>query len=189
MLFYESSFIIGYAIFIALYFLIPYKQRNFLILLISYYFYGQWNYKLLSLLIISTLLDYFMGLCIGKTTKSLKKKLFLAISIVGNLGILCYFKYANFFIDSFTQLFPIGLESNSLILQVILPAGISFYTFQTMSYTIDVYRNQIMPEKNFIVFASFVTFFPQLVAGPIERAENLIQQLKVKYKGLYQITR
>lgn len=178
MLFYETPFIFGYLIFISLYFLISQKRRNLLILFTSYYFYGQWNYTFLILLIFSTVLDYFCGI---KIPQSKKRSVYLSLSLLGNLGILGYYKYSNFFLGSFYELFPGMGDGSKKIVDVILPAGISFYTFQTLSYTIDIYNNKLKPEKNFIDFASFVTFFPQLVAGPIERASDLLSQLKEKH--------
>jgi D-alanyl-lipoteichoic acid acyltransferase DltB (MBOAT superfamily) len=157
--------------------------QNSLILVSSYVFYGFWDYRFLSLIFLSTIVDYFIGLNILKQDSE-KKKLFLWGSILFNLGVLGFFKYSNFFVDSWVDLFSsIGYEIKSVwILNIILPVGISFYTFQTMSYTIDIYRKEIQPTKDFISFASFVSFFPQLVAGPIERASNLLPQiLKKRY--------
>jgi alginate O-acetyltransferase complex protein AlgI len=154
------------------------KAQNILILLSSYVFYGWWDYRFLTLIFLSTVLDYFVGLKIKKQISRKKQKFYLCISILFNLSLLGFFKYYNFFIDSWIDLFSlIGYEIKSLwTLNIILPVGISFYTFQTMSYTIDVYRKKLDPAEDFISFASFVSFFPQLVAGPIERATNLLPQ-------------
>lgn len=159
------------------------KGRNFLLLVASYVFYGWWDYRFLSLILASTLVDYFVALAIKKTEQKLNRKLLLAISLVFNLGLLALFKYYNFFIESWLDSWAAaGISMNVSSLNIILPVGISFYTFQTLSYTIDVYRKQLEPTKNFVQFATFVSFFPQLVAGPIERATNLLPQFKILHK-------
>jgi len=153
------------------------KLQNALILFSSYVFYGWWDWRFLSLVIYSTIVDFVIGIFLGKETNPIKRKLLLSISIIGNLGLLVFFKYYNFFLDSFVDAFTFfGYEISTRSLNVILPVGISFYTFQTLSYGIDVYRKQIEPTRDFIAFSAFVTFFPQLVAGPIERASNLLPQ-------------
>ena len=158
------------------------KHQNLLILFSSYVFYGWWDYRFLSLIFLSTIVDYFIGLNIPKQDSEKKQKLFLWGSILFNLGVLGFFKYYNFFVDSWIDLFSsVGYDIKSVwTLNIILPVGISFYTFQTMSYTIDIYRKKLEPTKDFISFASFVSFFPQLVAGPIERASNLLPQILKK---------
>ncbi|MEM9544437.1 MAG: MBOAT family O-acyltransferase [Bacteroidota bacterium] len=161
----------------------PLKNRinaqNVLILVSSYLFYGWWDYRFLSLIIISSVLDYNLGIAIHNTRDEKWRKGLLYISLLGNLGILGYFKYYNFFVESFVNSFEsIGINLNSTTLNVVLPVGISFYTFQTLSYTIDVYRDKLKPTKNWITFFAYVCFFPQLVAGPIERAKNLIPQFE-----------
>ena len=155
------------------------KYQNFIMLISSYFFYGWWDYRFLSLIFLSTVVDYFIGLSILKQDSKRKKKQILLCSIIFNLSLLGLFKYYNFFVDSWVELFSsVGYEIKSIwTLNIILPVGISFYTFQTMSYTIDIYKNKLEPTKNFIAFASFVSFFPQLVAGPIERATNLLPQI------------
>jgi alginate O-acetyltransferase complex protein AlgI len=155
------------------------KVQNSLILISSYVFYGWWNYRFLSLIFLSTIVDYTVGLNIPKQNSEKKQKLLLWCSVLFNLSVLGFFKYYNFFVDSWIDLFSsVGYEIKSVwTLNIILPVGISFYTFQTMSYTIDIYRNKLEPTKDFISFASFVSFFPQLVAGPIERASNLLPQI------------
>lgn len=153
------------------------KVQNWLLLIASYVFYGWWDYRFLSLLFVSTLVDYIIGYCLSKQDNVLKRKLLLSVSIVVNLGLLGFYKYYNFFLDNFVEAFTFfGSEINARSLNIILPVGISFYTFQTLSYAIDVYRRKLEPTKDFIAFATFVTFFPQLVAGPIERATNLLPQ-------------
>ena len=158
------------------------RVQNSLLLISSYVFYGWWDYRFLSLIFLSTTVDYFVGLKIHESNDRKMKKFFLLISILFNLGLLGFFKYFNFFIDSWIDLLgTIGYEQKSTwTLNVILPVGISFYTFQTMSYSLDIYRGKLKPIKDFISFASFVSFFPQLVAGPIERALNLLPQFEKK---------
>ncbi|RBP27171.1 D-alanyl-lipoteichoic acid acyltransferase DltB (MBOAT superfamily) [Oceanihabitans sediminis] len=143
----------------------------------SYVFYGWWDWRFLSLLLFSSIVDYTIGLQMDKTSNLKSRKLLLFLSLFVNLGLLGFFKYYNFFIDNFTTAFTFfggTIQPNSL--SIILPVGISFYTFQTLSYTIDIYRQKLEPTRDFIGFAAFVAFFPQLVAGPIERATNLLPQ-------------
>ena len=154
------------------------KGQNVLLLLASYLFYGWWDYRFLSLILLSTLVDYFVGIAIFNNQTVKKRKLLVGISIVFNLGLLGVFKYFNFFIESWVDAWNLlGIEMHKTTLQVILPVGISFYTFQTLSYTLDIYRRELEPTKNFIAFAAYVSFFPQLVAGPIERASKLLPQI------------
>ena len=153
------------------------KLQNFIIVLASYVFYGWWDWRFLSLIIFSTIIDYSVGLRFSNTTKPSERKFLLMISLAINLGLLGFFKYFNFFIESFNAAFAsAGIHTNMSSLNIILPVGISFYTFQTMSYTIDIYRNKIEHTKNILAFMAFVSFFPQLVAGPIERASHLLPQ-------------
>jgi len=158
------------------------KYQNLLILFSSYVFYGWWDYRFLSLILLSTIVDYFIGLLISNQASLKNKRILLWCSVLFNLGVLGFFKYYNFFIDSWIDLFSsFGYDIKSVwTLNIILPVGISFYTFQTMSYTIDIYKGKLKPTKDFISFASFVSFFPQLVAGPIERASNLLPQILKK---------
>ena len=177
--FISFEFPIFLALIFALYWAIPagYRHaRNSLILVASYVFYGWWDVRFLSLIIISSVVDYFAGRLIANTQSQGARKAFLAVSVLTNLSILGFFKYFNFFLSSMQDLLSgWGLEAG-WSLNVILPVGISFYTFQTMSYTIDVYRGQATAERDPIAFFAFVSFFPQLVAGPIERAKNLLPQ-------------
>ena len=153
------------------------KLQNFLIVAASYFFYGWWDWRFLFLILFSTLVDYSIGVKLQKEENEFKRKSLLWTSIIINLGFLGIFKYYNFFLDNFISAFSfLGYEINANSLNIILPVGISFYTFQTLSYTIDVYRKQLEPTKDFIAFTAFVSFFPQLVAGPIERATNLLPQ-------------
>ena len=158
------------------------KAQNTIILISSIVFYSFWDYRFLLLIFLSTIIDFFIGIQLNKRYK--RRLLFLYLSCAINLGMLAFFKYFNFFIDSWIHLLQsIGYSvENNWTLNIILPVGISFYTFQTMSYTIDIYRGKIKPTNDLIAFASFVTFFPQLVAGPIERASSLLPQILNKRK-------
>ncbi|WP_452227724.1 MBOAT family O-acyltransferase [Lacinutrix sp. MEBiC02404] len=162
------------------------KFQNLLIVVASYLFYGWWDYRFLALILFSTLVDFWIGNYLKKTADTSKRKILLYTSVFVNIGLLGFFKYYNFFIDNFTAAFSFfGSEIQSNTLNIILPVGISFYTFQTLSYTIDVYRKKLEPTNDIIAFAAFVSFFPQLVAGPIERASNLLPQFYVKRKFEY----
>ena len=151
--------------------------QNILILVSSYVFYGWWDWRFLSLILISTLIDYTIGIQLRKACNLQRRKLLVSFSLVFNLGMLGFFKYYNFFVDSWIEAWSnIGVTMHASSLNIILPVGISFYTFQTLSYTIDIYRKKLEPTRDFVAFGSFVSFFPQLVAGPIERATNLLPQ-------------
>lgn len=157
------------------------KLQNFLIAVASYVFYGWWDWRFLSLILFSTIVDYTIGRLLEKENQLRKRKILLWSSITVNLGFLGFFKYYNFFLDNFVAAFSFfGTEISESSLNIILPVGISFYTFQTLSYTIDVYKKKLKPTKDFIAFAAFVSFFPQLVAGPIERAASLLPQFYTK---------
>lgn len=184
MLFNSIAFAIFLPIVFLLYWNIPngsYKKQNILLLLASYIFYGSWDWRFLFLLIFSTLLDYYTGLKMVEADRLKQKKIWFWLSISVNLGFLGVFKYYNFFVESFSHsLNYFGIQTNLWSLQVILPVGISFYTFHGLSYVIDIYYNRIKPEKNFIDYSLFVSFFPLLVAGPIERATHLLPQITNK---------
>jgi len=153
------------------------KVQNVFLVITSYFFYAFWDWRFLYLIIISTCVDFIIGIFLRKEKKLINRKLLLFISLAINLGMLGVFKYYNFFIENFITAFSFfGREFSLSTLQLILPIGISFYTFQTLSYTIDIYNKKIEPTTNFVTFAAFVSFFPQLVAGPIERAKNLLPQ-------------
>ncbi len=187
MLFNSIEFLIFFPIVVTAYFILAPKYRWILLLLASYYFYMCWDYKYIVLVIFSTLVDYFAGLLMYRTEKPRLRKLWLAASLTTNLGLLFFFKYFNFFgetVNFFLDRFNIFAEVPAY--DLLLPVGISFYTFQTLSYTIDVYRRQQTPEFHFGRFALYVSFFPQLVAGPIERSVNLIPQFREVYKFEYQ---
>ena len=154
------------------------RAQNILLVIASYLFYGYWDWRFLFLLIFSTVVDFAIAKKIASSVESNYKKIWLSISLICNLSILGFFKYFNFFTASFSDLLDtVGIPVNDLTLKVILPVGISFYTFQTLSYTIDVYRGQLKPAKSIIDFAVYVAFFPQLVAGPIERATSFLPQI------------
>ena len=167
------------------------QAQNLLLLIASYVFYGWWDWRFLSLIAFSTLVDFAVGLQIVKanareipieaddSVRSRTAKHWLWVSLLVNLGLLGYFKYANFFIESWAQAWEsLGVSMHASALQIVLPVGISFYTFQTLSYSIDIYRRKLKPTKSLIDFAAFVSFFPQLVAGPIERATALLPQIQ-----------
>lgn len=159
------------------------KSQNVLIFVASYVFYGWWDWRFLFLIFISTIVDFSIGLLLSKVSNKSKRKQLLYLSVFVNLGILGFFKYFNFFLDNFIDAFSLfGSKIEYSSLHIILPVGISFYTFQTLSYTIDIYKRKLDATDDFIAFSAFVSFFPQLVAGPIERAKNLLPQFFVSRK-------
>jgi len=184
MLFNSIDFVIFLPIVFILYWFVTnsnLKLQNLLIVAASYLFYGWWDWRFLSLILFSTIIDYSIGRKLRTEENQNKRKILLWSSILVNLGFLGFFKYYNFFLDNFVTAFSFfGAEINPQGLNIILPVGISFYTFQTLSYTIDVYKRKLEPTKDFIAFSAFVSFFPQLVAGPIERATNLLPQFYIK---------
>ena len=184
MLFNTIDFAIFLPIVFILYWYITNKKlrfQNVLLLVASYFFYACWDYRFLFLLVFSTFLDYYTGLKIHEVETKKKKLFWLWLSIGVNLGFLGVFKYYNFFTSSFANgLSLIGLKANLGTLNIILPVGISFYTFHGLSYVIDIYKSRIKPVKDFIEYSVFVSFFPLLVAGPIERATHLLPQIQKK---------
>ena len=177
MLFNSLQFVIFFPIVIILYFLIPYKKRWILLLIASYYFYMCWKVDYILLIIISTLIDYICSNKMSRIKEKVKRKKWLLISIFSNIGILFGFKYFNFFSENIQTLFNnYNVFYEMPLFNVLLPVGISFYTFQTLSYTIDVYNNKTPAQRHLGVFAVYVSFFPQLVAGPIERSNHLLPQ-------------
>lgn len=184
MLFNSIEFAFFLPIVFVIYWFVTNKElriQNLLLLFASYLFYGWWDWRFLSLLLFSTVVDFTIAIYLEKTTKISVRKLLLYLSLAVNLGFLGFFKYFNFFAESFANAFTLlGTSISPTRLNIILPVGISFYTFQTLSYTIDVYRRKLKPTRNFIAFGTFVSFFPQLVAGPIERASNLLPQFLKK---------
>lgn len=180
MTFTSLTFVVFFLLFFAIYWSLKNNLRaqNALILVASYIFYGWWDYRFLFLMFFCSMVDFIVGIYLVKYKENKPRNILIGISLVLNLGMLFYFKYYNFFIDTFSSmLFSMGLHPNTMILEIILPVGISFYTFQTLSYAIDIYKNKLTPTHNLIDFLSFVSFFPQLVAGPIERASKLLPQI------------
>ncbi len=189
MLFNSLSFIVFLAVVLVLYYtkLLSWKGKKGMLLLASYIFYGLWNPPLVILLWISTGVDWMAGKKLAVVTNTRHRKLWLLLSLSVNLGFLAFFKYRDFLLDNFTTVVnTYGYGYQAQPMDIILPMGISFYTFQTMSYTIDIYKQKIKPAKTFLDFALYVTFFPQLVAGPIVRAQDLITQFYEKKKATTQ---
>lgn len=191
MSFNSLQFLIFFPIVLLVYYVVPNKLKNLWLLIASYYFYMCWNAKYAVLIMFSTIVTYASGLVLDKIKKSTKEgidkkkmmNLTVAASFIINLGILGYFKYTNFFLSLIGRAFAmVHINLNVPQFDILLPVGISFYTFQALSYTMDVYRDDIYAEKNIIKYALFVSFFPQLVAGPIERSKNLLKQLAVIHK-------
>ena len=188
MLFNSIEFLVFLPISFSIYWVLNHhnKFQNIFLLICSYLFYSFWDYRFLSLIILSTIIDYVSGQKIYNSNNIRFKKIWLFLSIFTNLSILCTFKYFNFFLDSFYDFLSLfNFYPKSFNLEIILPVGISFYTFQTMSYTIDIYKNKLRPTDSIINFATFVSYFPQLVAGPIERASSLLPQIESKKKFDY----
>lgn len=180
MFFNSFIFFIFMAIVLPVFYFLPRKYKVPHLLIASYIFYGYWDWRFCSLLAISTIVDFYVGRAVHHAEEAQKRKRLLLVSMVVNLGILGLFKYFNFFIGSIqATATSLGFNVDFLHLNIILPVGISFYTFQTMSYTIDIYRRRLEPTDSLWDFALFVSFFPQLVAGPIERARNLLPQIAV----------
>ena len=182
MTFTSLTFLLFFPFVFLLYWLKPQqKWQNSILVLASYFFYGWWDYRFCLLMLLSSLVDYFIGIAVHATDDRRIQRRYLILSLISNLGLLGYFKYYNFFSDSFVSLLnQFGWSVHPVIAEVILPVGISFYTFQTLSYTIDIYRGKLEPTRNLIDYLAFVSFFPQLVAGPIERATNLLPQFTVR---------
>jgi alginate O-acetyltransferase complex protein AlgI len=179
MLFNSLAFAVFFPLVYLVYRVLPHRAQNLFLLGASYLFYGSWDWRFLSLLAISTCVDYGCGIAMAAATEQRRRKALLGASLVSNLGMLAVFKYFDFFVGSMQDLLGgLGLDFDQTTLGIVLPVGISFYTFQTLSYTIDVYRGDLAPERDFVTFALFVSFFPQLVAGPIERATRLLPQLR-----------
>jgi D-alanyl-lipoteichoic acid acyltransferase DltB (MBOAT superfamily) len=182
-IFTTPQFAAFFLIFFGLWFALPRRSRKWLLLVASYAFYGSWNARFLLLIAGSTLLDYYVGGAMHRTDDARRRTQLVTLSVVANLGALGFFKYYNFFVDSAVEgLTALGFDVSAPVLEVLLPVGISFYTFQTLAYTIDVYRHHLEPEKHFGRFALYVSYFPQLVAGPIERAGRLLPQLAARHE-------
>lgn len=183
MSFNSINFMCFFPIVVLIYFLIPQKCKYIWLLVSSYYFYMSWNPKYAVLIAISTIITYLSGILIERTDSIVKRKIWVAISFTSNLAILFFFKYFDFFIENLNRVLSrAGVSVVSNPFDIILPVGISFYTFQALSYTMDVYRGEIKGEKNILKYALFVSFFPQLVAGPIERSKNLLSQIGKEHK-------
>ncbi|TAI48578.1 MBOAT family O-acyltransferase [Flagellimonas allohymeniacidonis] len=189
MLFNSVDFAIFLPVVFLLYWFVFHKNitvQNVLLVVASYFFYGWWDPRFLLLIVFSSLVDYSVGLLLSRTQAQRARNLLLLASLVVNLGFLGFFKYYNFFLENFVEAFTFfGRDIGASSLNIILPVGISFYTFQTLSYTIDVYNGKLKPTKNIVSFFAFVSFFPQLVAGPIERATNLLPQFYKKRVFVY----
>ena len=178
MLFHTSQFALFFIIVYSLYLVLPHRLQNRMLLFASYVFYGSWDWRFLSLLIISSVTDFYCALGIESSDVTKKRKVLVAISVLVNVGLLCTFKYYDFFaleLQSFMGKF--GITTNPYVIGIALPVGISFYTFQTLSYTIDVYRGKLPATKNLLDFGLYVSFFPQLIAGPIERGTRFLPQV------------
>ena len=179
MLFSQLQFWGFFAVVFSLYAVLPHRWQNWMLLVASYIFYGAWDWRFLGLILFSSAVDYMLALGMEQSTSALHRKRLLYASLIINLGVLCIFKYLGFFVESFTLLLANwGVMADPIILSIILPVGISFFTFQSLSYTIDVYRRELTPTHDFFDFALFVAFFPQLVAGPIERASALLPAIQ-----------
>ena len=180
MVFNSLVFLFFFVVVYSLYRLLPHRGQNILLLVASYFFYGWWDWRFLSLILLSTTIDFISGRIIGNAApRQRRRRIALCISVTTDLTILGFFKYFNFFAENLAAgLQQLGITTSIHHLQIILPVGISFYTFQAMSYTLDIYRGQLRPARSFLDFATFVAFFPQLVAGPIERAAHLLPQIQ-----------
>jgi len=189
-LFNSIEFAIFLPVVFGLYWAVPghlFRLRNSILLAASYFFYGYWDWRFLSLIFVSSLVDYAVGIGLTQTQLGGRRRLLLLASLIVNLGLLGVFKYYNFFIDNLVDTVTfLGVHLEPSRLELILPVGISFYTFQTMSYSIDVYRRSLKPTRDVLAFFTYVSFFPQLVAGPIERASNLLPQFSARRRFDYE---
>ena len=178
MLFNSYVFWVFFAVVISIYWRLNHRLQNVLLLVASYVFYGYWDWRFLSLIVVSTLVDFAVARRLDGCTHQTSRRSWLALSVFTNLGLLGFFKYFGFFVEEFAFLISeLGINASIPTLRIILPVGISFYTFQTLSYTIDVYRGVTKPTRSLLDFAVYVSFFPQLVAGPIERSKDLLPQI------------
>lgn len=182
MLFNSIDFAIFLPIVFFLFWLSPQRFRWLILLVASYYFYMSWNVRYVSLILLATVISYVTALLLEQTQKQKQKKLYVTIAAAVSMGLVFVFKYYNFFADAAVSVLRyLSFDAEYTVLDVLLPVGISFYTFQTMSYVVDVYRGKVQAERHFGKYAAFVSFFPQLVAGPIERTENLLPQIKKQF--------
>ncbi len=183
MLFNSVEFLVFLSVVYSLYLVLPHQWQNWMLLVASYVFYGWWDWRFLGIIAFTTILDYVVSLKIVHSTNERSKKIFLSVSVVTNLLMLGVFKYFNFFAGSLIQLCDLaGLHLDWVSLHIILPVGISFYTFQSISYSVDVFRGNIQPPRRFLDYALFVAFFPQMVAGPIQRATYFLPQVVLPRK-------
>ncbi len=186
MLFNSWQYGIFFPVIFILYWFIPKNFRWFLLFIASYYFYMSWSAKYVVLILFTTVISYLAGILIDKSQNQRLRKIILILTFVSCLGVLFVFKYFNFFSETFTQILnAFSIKLHPVTLNLLLPVGISFYTFQTLGYVLDVYRKNITPEKNFGIYATFISFFPQLVAGPIERSKNLLPQIKNAHEKIF----
>lgn len=186
MLFNSFSFAIFLPIVFAVYWLVPKRFQWAIMFVASYYFYMSWNVKYVFLILFTTIISYITGILVEREPNVTKKKLYLTLALIASLGVLFFFKYFNFFSNSITDFLQLfSIKVNPITLKVMLPVGISFYTFQTLSYVIDVYKGTAKAEYHFGKYATFISFFPQLVAGPIERTQNLMSQIKEEHSFDY----
>lgn len=187
MLFNSLEFLLFLPVVVALYFATPHRARWAVLLAASYVFYGWWRVEYLSLIVFSTLVDYVAALRMGQHETRVGRRPWLALSLVSNLGLLFAFKYLGFFVETAAALSSfVGVDGRLNVPALLLPVGISFYTFQTLAYSIDVYRGRQEPERHFGIFALYVAFWPQLVAGPIERSQNLLPQFRERHRFNYE---
>ena len=180
LLFNSFAFAVFFVCVFSAYWVVRRRENTRVLLLLgsSYFFYGWWSWKFLGLIVFSTVLDYFVGLRLARTTSPRGRRFLITLSLTGNLGVLAFFKYFGFFTKEAVRMLGwLGLDAHPVTLEILLPVGISFYTFQTLSYTLDIYRGSLEPERNPLRFALFVAFFPQLVAGPIVRASHFLPQI------------
>ena len=178
MLFNTIEFAVFFIFVTGVYWMLNHRWQNLFLLATSYFFYSVWDYRFLSLILLFTLIHYFCGIRIYESESSKKRKAFLALGVISSLAILGVFKYYNFFAENFQILLnAVGFHMSFRRLNIILPVGLSFYTFQSMSYTFDIYRGQLKPTRNIVDFALFIAFYPQLFAGPINRATKLLPQI------------
>jgi len=193
MLFNSIEFILFLVLVFGFYWFIPFKKlkhQNLFLLFVSYLFYAWWDWRFLVLMFLSSIVDFWIGQKLDQSDEKKWRKALLWTSVGFNIGLLSFFKYFNFFVDSFIAAFSsLGIDLGSNTLQIILPIGISFYTFQTLSYTIDIYRRRVRATSDAVAYFAFVSFFPQLVAGPIERAKSLLPQFTSKRVFDYQFAR
>lgn len=190
MLFNSLDFIFFFLVVYALYLVLPHRLQNYWLLAASYFFYACWDWRFLGLVVGSTLINYVCALGLGRSADPLRRRLYLLAGVVTSLGLLFFFKYFNFFADSLARLLQVfGMQADPITLRIILPVGISFFTFQTMSYTIDVWAGRLRPTRDLVDFSLFVVFFPQLVAGPIERATHLLPQVQERRVITYDMLR